>query len=163
MLLASGAREEKWAVVAAQPRACTHKSRFVSEFDPCPLSGVLQTQPGLPQLRKVPTGDSALLGRHITPGYNCSLWLDDRAGRTARKSLKFQWNSFEGTSSEHLMPGFKKAGALPIICWTFIPSHYYSHPNRWLVAPTTADLCKTHSIFGADRTVPVKASWDQKR
>jgi hypothetical protein len=25
-------------------RACTHKSRFVSELDPCPLSGVLQTQ-----------------------------------------------------------------------------------------------------------------------
>ena len=27
-------------------RACTHKSRFVSELDPCPLSGVLQTQTG---------------------------------------------------------------------------------------------------------------------
>jgi hypothetical protein len=27
-------------------RACTHKSRFVSELDPCLLSGVLQTQTG---------------------------------------------------------------------------------------------------------------------
>jgi hypothetical protein len=27
-------------------RACTHKSRFVSELDPCPLFGVLQTQTG---------------------------------------------------------------------------------------------------------------------
>jgi flotillin len=26
--------------------ACTHKSRFVSELDPCPLSSVMQTQTG---------------------------------------------------------------------------------------------------------------------
>jgi hypothetical protein len=29
-----------------RPRSCTHKTRFVSELDACPLSGVLQTQTG---------------------------------------------------------------------------------------------------------------------
>jgi hypothetical protein len=31
---------------AERSRACTHKSKFESELDPCPLSGVLQTQTG---------------------------------------------------------------------------------------------------------------------
>src|SRR5215469_1017356 len=39
--------DPKISMLAKSPtRACTHKSRFVCELDPCPLSGVLQTQTG---------------------------------------------------------------------------------------------------------------------